>query len=173
MPEMTMAEAAETLGISLDTIRRRVRRGELPHRRDERGRNVVNITDEEPVQLPVQLPVHARADDALVHVQELLAAIELRGDLLAAEVETLTHQLEARTTAEQELRVLLLRQSEEIERQSEQLNRLLPPPRTAEPDEPQPTPAPRAPQPAPAPAQAAQQPQRRRKPSRWWRPWQR
>lgn len=45
MPELTMAEAAVALGVHLDTIRRRIRRGELAVRRDERGRNLVMVPD--------------------------------------------------------------------------------------------------------------------------------
>jgi chromosome segregation ATPase len=46
MPEMTLLEAANALGKSTDTIRRRVRLGQLEGRQDERGRLWVTLPDQ-------------------------------------------------------------------------------------------------------------------------------
>jgi excisionase family DNA binding protein len=45
MTEMTIREAADALGVSMDTIRRRVRRGEFASRRDARGWVLVELPD--------------------------------------------------------------------------------------------------------------------------------
>ncbi len=66
MAEMTIAEAAATLGVSPETIRRRVRRGELPSRKDERGRYLVDVA----VGLPP--PSAAASNDATLHAAGLL-----------------------------------------------------------------------------------------------------
>ncbi len=66
MAAMTIAEAAATLGVSPETIRRRARRGELPSRRDGRGRYLVDVE----LGLP---PLSALAsNDATLHAVELL-----------------------------------------------------------------------------------------------------
>lgn len=57
MAEMTIPEAAAALGVSTDTIRRRIIRGELRARRDERGRYLVTI--EGPPTATAQGPVAA------------------------------------------------------------------------------------------------------------------
>jgi hypothetical protein len=45
MAEMLLAEAAAALGVSVDTIRRRVKRGEFQHHTDGQGRIVVHLAD--------------------------------------------------------------------------------------------------------------------------------
>jgi hypothetical protein len=125
MAEMTMAEAAEALGVSLDTIRRRVRRGIYPVRRDERGRNLVDVHGHAGA-VPVQTPVQGDTG-------ELLAAERRRSDEMAAQVETLRRQLEAANEGQRELRILLFRQSEQLSTAQQQLQALLPAP--AEPHE--------------------------------------
>jgi excisionase family DNA binding protein len=186
---MTVTQAAAALGVSDDTVLRRIRRGDIEAARDRRGRwRVVvgppnespagNTADAvQPAEPAVQVAVHE--DDVavqlrrdLAHAHELLEAERRQITVLTEQVADYRTQVAARSKAEEELRVLLLRQSEEIERQSEQLGRLLPPPRTvAESDERRPAPTPQPVQPSPAPA--SPQPLRRRKQGPWWRPWQR
>lgn len=48
MPVMTIAEAALTLGVSTDTVRRRVKRGELHETQDARGHLCVDLDGLEP-----------------------------------------------------------------------------------------------------------------------------
>jgi excisionase family DNA binding protein len=64
MAELLITEAADRLGVSVDTIRRRIRAGALSHRRDARGRWLVEVED-----VPRQnggattaLPGHAQAE---------------------------------------------------------------------------------------------------------------
>jgi chromosome segregation ATPase len=45
MADMLLAEAAAALGVSVDTIRRRVKRGELAHHTDSQGRIVVHLAN--------------------------------------------------------------------------------------------------------------------------------
>ena len=46
MAELTIPEAAAALGISTDTVRRRVKAGILTARTDERGRYLIEVADE-------------------------------------------------------------------------------------------------------------------------------
>jgi hypothetical protein len=120
-----------------DTVRRRIRTNKF-RIADERGRYVVIVSDDDPIQLHVSPRQDADArvlEREVLHATTLAAAERRRGDGLVSTVALLREQLEARAKAEEELRVLLLRQTE-------QLTRLLPAPQ-AEPltDETPPTPA--------------------------------
>jgi hypothetical protein len=127
--QVDLLEAAHRLGIGVDAVRKRLTRGSLRGEKvdghwfvwlpDVSG-NVRNFPDAER-----SIPDNVRTS-VQPGVDELLAVERRRANDLAEQVGTLTRQLEARTTAEQELRVLLLRQSE-------QLARLLPAPHEAEP----------------------------------------
>ena len=44
MPSLPLADAAAHLGVSVDTLRRRIRRGELEAAKDDRGRYLVEVT---------------------------------------------------------------------------------------------------------------------------------
>jgi hypothetical protein len=135
---LSLVSPSTRLGLSADTVRRRVRTDQIPHRADERGRYVVIVSDADPMQLHASPRQDADArvlEREMLHATTLAAAEPRRGDELAATVALLREQLEARAKAEEELRVLLLRQTE-------QPTRLLPTPQT-EPltDETPPTPA--------------------------------
>jgi hypothetical protein len=126
MPELGIPEYAAHLGVSADTVRRRIRAGEIPARRDARGRYVVLVPDEEADELqaaPMQRDDVVVVRRELLHAQELAEAERRRGDELAI-------ALEAANKGQDELRVLLLRQSE-------QLARLLPAPREEPQESPQ------------------------------------
>jgi hypothetical protein len=128
MTELSIAEYAARLGLSADTVRRRIRADQIPHRADGRGRYVVIMPDEDPMQMHAMPRQDADAhvlEREVLHATALAAAERRHGDELAATVALLREQLEARAKAEEELRVLLLRQTE-------QLTRLLPAPQ-AEP----------------------------------------
>ncbi|HLC23673.1 MAG TPA: helix-turn-helix domain-containing protein, partial [Dehalococcoidia bacterium] len=43
MAELTISEAAVALGVSVDTIRRKIKRGELRARQDNKGRYLVAV----------------------------------------------------------------------------------------------------------------------------------
>jgi len=109
---ISTAEAARRLGVSTQTVRRRIAAGTLRAERQKRpqGPYFTVLWDEsEPVAAP---PAGAGA--------------ELAG--LRAEVERLRIEVERRNEAEHELRVLLLRSSEAVERLTDQVTRLLPAP---------------------------------------------
>jgi hypothetical protein len=68
---LALLDAAVALGVSGDTVRRRVRRGELPSRHDERGRLIV--------ELPAATSPPADAEPGpAVEASELLAALRAR-----------------------------------------------------------------------------------------------
>ncbi len=56
MAELTIRDAADALGVSVDTIRRRVRRGEFVSRRDARGWILVELPDAIGSTSPMQPP---------------------------------------------------------------------------------------------------------------------
>ena len=91
---LPLLDAAQALGVSPDTVRRRVRRGELPSRH-EHGRLLV--------ELPVGTPTAAQAQGEAGE----LALFRERVSLLERERETLTAELAARRQSETELRALL------------------------------------------------------------------
>ena len=115
-----LVTAARRMGLGVDTVRKRLGRGQLRGEKVE-GRWQVFVEPEDTGRSRNE-PDTGRTD-----VLELLASERRRADELAGVVEVLRQQLEARNKAEEELRVLLLRQSE-------QLARLLPAP--AEPQVP-------------------------------------
>lgn len=92
MSEVSLSEAASRLGVSVDTIRRRLRTGELPGR--QVGRRLL-------VTIPESQAPSRRAGD------ELLAEVRAERDRLAALVESLNRQLESASVERAELRALL------------------------------------------------------------------
>lgn len=107
MAEVTIAQAAATLGVSDDTIRRRIKAGELGAREDERGRKLVTLPDETP---PTATAADGASTGTANHVQEWLADVRAERDRLAEQVRFLAQQLDASTTAQSQLRELLARE---------------------------------------------------------------
>lgn len=68
MAEMTIAEAAAALGVSPGTLRRRARQGELPSRKDPRGRYLVEVD----VAAAEHQSAHRNGAAAAVQAAELL-----------------------------------------------------------------------------------------------------
>src|SRR5579883_995132 len=106
MPELTVPEAAAALGVHHETIRRRIRRGELAARKDERGRVLVDLP-------------HTRADatHTLPHTQAeadtiagLLAALAESQAALKREQENSAQLLERLKAAEGQVLGLLATQ---------------------------------------------------------------
>jgi excisionase family DNA binding protein len=99
MAEWTIGEAAAVLGVSVDTVRRRVRRGTLTARRGARGQLFVvglNGTGSLPMQAapaPMQadaMPRQAAADTLRLerdHALELLGQVSAERDWLRVEIE--------------------------------------------------------------------------------------
>ena len=116
MAEMTIAEAAAALGVSPGTLRRRARRGELPSRKDPRGRYLVEVdvgSFEEPryasngaptaVQAAALLRMRQKLDRVLrevAHRDELLNEARQRADRAERESDRLAQQLAAATVRE-------------------------------------------------------------------------
>jgi len=72
VPEMTIREAARALGTSADTIRRRIRRGELNARRDSRGWLMVHV----PAAQGAASPMQQGADLGNVPMAEVMQRLE-------------------------------------------------------------------------------------------------
>jgi hypothetical protein len=103
--ELTLPQAAAALGVSVDTVRRRVKAGTLPSRTGESGRLLVdlpsNSTAGEPPaeqQTAVQPPEPAQQE--LAHVRELLEEIRLDRDYLRERLQIADQERE-------QLRILL------------------------------------------------------------------
>jgi hypothetical protein len=83
MTDLSIAEYAARLGISADTVRRRIRAGQIPARSDARGRYVVTIPDEEAGDLhtaPMQSEDSAALRRELVHAREIVALERQHGE---------------------------------------------------------------------------------------------
>ena len=116
MAEMSIAEAAAALGVSPGTLRRRARRGELPSRKDPRGRYLVDVdvgSFEAPryasngaataVQAAALLRMRQELDRVLrevAHRDQLLNEARQRADRAERESDRLAQQLAAATVRE-------------------------------------------------------------------------
>jgi hypothetical protein len=117
MPErLTIREMAQRRGVSVDTIRRQIKRGELIIHREQRGKGSVlyaEVPDAEPMAMPQAVPTAS------------VAEVETLRDYVAE----LKRQLEVREREVQELHVLL-----------DRAQRALPEPRAVPAAEPMDTP---------------------------------
>lgn len=99
MPEMTMTEAAAALGVSVGTIRRRIQRGDLQARQDERGRYLIRVDLSTPTSPPsptAEMAAElARLRLQLEHEREMLAEVRRQRDELAVLLDAQRAQLEA------------------------------------------------------------------------------
>jgi excisionase family DNA binding protein len=131
MPErVTIREAARRLGVSPDTIRRRIRGGELASTRAQQGKGsiiYVELPDAAPNAKPTageeySSPADLGSSVASSRGEEYSSPLPPEVEILKDYVSELKRQLEAREREVRELHVLL-----------EQAQRALPPPR-AEPN---------------------------------------
>lgn len=158
MADLSIPEAAAALGVHIETVRRRIRRGELLARRNGRGRYVVSLPDDDTTPAyaaPTQQDDTAqqeRTQDTTGVVAELRARVEG----LEADKRSLLEALERSQQGEAELRRLLAAEQQ----------RLLPPPVEATATEPLQFPTP--PAFVPPAAEPVITPRRR---SLWWRIW--
>lgn len=107
MAELTITQAAGALGVSDDTIRRRIESGKLQARTDEHGRRWVILPDAE--------AAHATEDGAAkpeAASEALLTQVAGERDQLREQVRFLQQQLDAATQAQEQLRQLLAREQE-------------------------------------------------------------
>jgi len=113
MAELHIRQAADHLGVSADTVRRRIRRGELAARRDSRGRLLVDVVSTV-AEAPHRQPTHAYAPAADEPTMHRLADVERQRDQLEGQVRVLndhvtalTRQLDDAAEERRELRQLL------------------------------------------------------------------
>ena len=97
MEELTVTQAAARLGVSRDTVLRRIKRGQLQFRQDVNGRYLVEIPGNAP----------AGASDATGAIS---------GDALRRELDWFRAQLEEAATERAELRRLLAQAHENLQR---------------------------------------------------------
>jgi excisionase family DNA binding protein len=96
MGEVSLSEAASRLGVSVDTVRRRLRSGQLAGRQSGR-------------RLLVTLPGTSAAGRPRAEPAELLDEIRAERDRLAALVGLLVRQLESESTERRRLLALVER----------------------------------------------------------------
>jgi excisionase family DNA binding protein len=96
LDRVTVAEAAERLGISQDAVRQRIRRGTIDYERTEEGRLYVYLTpeDTEPDLVPYTVP-KALVEHLQREIDFLRKELERKDHLLAAALERIPVALEA------------------------------------------------------------------------------
>jgi excisionase family DNA binding protein len=104
---LTVAQAAEVLGVSQDAVRKRIRRGTIQSGRDESGRVYVYV--------PAPETVHKTGQDTSQPQSDTTALISAKDETIAA----LRDQLEAERQAHAEARRLLMAALERIPPQLE------------------------------------------------------
>ncbi len=103
MERVSIPEAARRLGVTQDTIRRRIRKGELAAYQEPRPQGYVWLVDVPEEELLSDEPPHPDREEETSEVQLLREMLEL----LREELKTKDRQLEAREREVQELHVLL------------------------------------------------------------------
>jgi septal ring factor EnvC (AmiA/AmiB activator) len=117
MPDVTLPEAAAALGVSIDTIRRRIKRGDLLARKDGAGRYVVTIdTDAAQAHAHDAAAAAAVAEQQseadrlrleLAHARELVEELRRQRETLDTQLAAHRHQIEQDAIERAELRRLL------------------------------------------------------------------
>ena len=110
MPAVTVAQAALALGVSPDTVRRRVQRGQLQSSHDARHRLLVDLTG---IASVGALPASAAAAE-IAHLQAQNASLRL-------ELETRREEAQQAAQAQTELRRLVL-QAQVLQAQASGIN---------------------------------------------------
>lgn len=110
MAEVGIAEAAATLGVSIDTIRRRIKRGEMPARRTEGGKWLVQLP--EPEALQAEAEGSAAVISRVAHLEALLVERERQIADLRQRLETMQTDKAGAETEKAHLRRLLENQQE-------------------------------------------------------------
>jgi predicted RNase H-like nuclease (RuvC/YqgF family) len=125
MPEVTLEQAAIALGVSVDTVRRRIRLGRLSARLDDTRRSLVTVPEVPPAADIERLKRQERAQVTALrhdnaHLAELVEELRREQAQLLAQTMALREQLAAEIEAQRELRGLLANAQGQI-------SRLLPP----------------------------------------------
>lgn len=93
-PALTLAEAATLLGTSVDSVRRRVKAGQIRAFHDERGRVRIVATLEPPPGEPAHEAIEVREVANVHRLREELKTLRLELDTLLAERHELARELE-------------------------------------------------------------------------------
>jgi len=161
---VSVHDAAQVLGVTVDAIRKRVQRGTIPHQRDDSGRVWVLL---EPAKSMQETPTSTGRDES-GHVHDtdqdmyqtedqkhLVESLEDQVGYLRGVIETRDKELEART---EELR----RKDHIIAALTERIPELEPPASTEQRDVPESAPAPQADVETLSDAESSQEPTQRR-----------
>ena|SRR3990172_3986671 len=113
MAELTISEAAVALGVSVDTIRRKIKRGELRARQDNKGRYMVAV--EAPpggaapsvAGVPGDAAETARLRLGLEHAEAMVAELRHQREVLEGELQGARQAMQDAATERSELRRLL------------------------------------------------------------------
>jgi excisionase family DNA binding protein len=100
--EVSIAEAAASLGVSVDTIRRRIKRGELVAELDGKGRYVVRLGEPEAPRSVAELEAENK------RLADLLDELRRQRDMLQQQVDDLRQYRQDDAEAQQQLRGLIL-----------------------------------------------------------------
>ncbi len=120
MPEVTLEQAAIVLGVSVDTVRRRVRLGQLQAHRDGAGRRLVTVpaAPARPEDVERLLQREREQVEALqrdnAHLTELVAELRRQRQQLEAQNAALQRQLHTASEAQRDLHHLLGNAQEQV-----------------------------------------------------------
>ncbi|MBI2858587.1 MAG: excisionase family DNA-binding protein [Chloroflexi bacterium] len=112
MAELTISEAAAALGVSVDTVRRKIKRGEMQAHQDPRGKYLVQVDETEVERPQVDAEDNGQADMArlkleLVHSRAMLEELRHQRETLEAELQGTRQALQDAATERSEMRRLL------------------------------------------------------------------
>lgn len=111
MADLTISEAAAALGVSVDTIRRKIKRGELTAHQDSRGKYLVSVDSSAAAAAPAG-PSAGPADTArlrleLEQAENMIEELRHQREVLEAELQGTRQAMQEAATERAELRRLL------------------------------------------------------------------
>ena len=122
MPDVTLEQAAIALSVSVDTVRRRIRLGQLSAHRDAGGRSRVAVPEVPSFALDVER-IRQQDQEQLatlrsenVHLSDLVDELRRQQAQIEAYNAVLREQLGAANESQQELRRLLANAQEQVNR---------------------------------------------------------
>ena len=104
MPNLSVIEAAHVLGLSEDTVRRQIKRGERPEQRDAAGRLRVYFEDDDPRVAAGEIEVTGRSASRRDETPGVVRLLEREREVLVTQLTTLQQSLAA--AAEREAALL-------------------------------------------------------------------
>ena len=122
MPDVTLEQAAIALSVSVDTVRRRIRLGQLSAHRDAGGRSRVAVPEVHSFALDVER-IRQQDQEQLatlrnenVHISDLVDELRRQQAQIEAYNAVLREQLGAANESQRELRRLLANAQEQVNR---------------------------------------------------------